>query len=70
MSAFKESPAQYERDLRSANKEWKRAKDSSAKWSHGVRAAAGVRINFRGEPITGSESQRSKMRPRGKHSEE
>lgn len=32
-----ESAPQFERDLRSANKEWKRGKDSIVKWSYGVR---------------------------------
>lgn len=31
-----ETPAQYERDLRSANKEWKRGKDANVKWSYGA----------------------------------
>lgn len=30
-------PVQSERDLRSANKEWKRGKDSSVKWSYGAK---------------------------------
>ncbi|AEO55378.1 hypothetical protein MYCTH_2299139 [Thermothelomyces thermophilus ATCC 42464] len=38
---------QYERDLRSASKEWRRTKESSVKWSQGSRPLAGVR---RGEP--------------------
>lgn len=32
-----EAPAQFERDLRSANKEWKRGKDSNAKWLYGTK---------------------------------
>lgn len=34
-----ERPTKFEpkRDLRSANKEWKRGKDSDAKWSFGAR---------------------------------
>lgn len=31
-----ESPAHFERDLRSANKEWKRGKDANVKWSYGA----------------------------------
>ncbi|KAK3353551.1 hypothetical protein B0T25DRAFT_214953 [Lasiosphaeria hispida] len=64
MAAFIESSAQFERDLRSANKEWRRSKDSSTKWSHGIRPAAGVRLSVvTSEPITGSESQQAKFRP-------
>ncbi|KAK4043349.1 hypothetical protein C8A01DRAFT_43664 [Parachaetomium inaequale] len=33
---------QYERDLRSANKEWRRGKDSAVKWSHGRRHLTGI----------------------------
>lgn len=33
-----ESAAQFERDLRSANQEWKRGKDSNVKWSFGARS--------------------------------
>lgn len=37
--AHLEGPTKFEpqRDLRSANKEWKRGKDSNAKWSFGAR---------------------------------
>lgn len=31
-----ETPAQYERDLRSGQKEWKRGKDANVKWSYGA----------------------------------
>jgi hypothetical protein len=37
---------QYERDLRSANKEWRRSKDSSAKWAHGSRYLAGIEVKY------------------------
>ncbi|KAK3292341.1 uncharacterized protein B0H64DRAFT_445280 [Chaetomium fimeti] len=36
---------QYERDLRSANKEWRRGKDSNVKWAHGSRYLAGIDRN-------------------------
>lgn len=35
-SIIESSPAQFERDLRSANKEWKRGKDANVKWSYGA----------------------------------
>jgi hypothetical protein len=35
---------QYERDLRSANREWRRGKDSAAKWAHGSRHLAGISL--------------------------
>lgn len=31
-----ETPAQFERDLRSGHKEWKRGKDANVKWSYGA----------------------------------
>lgn len=34
-SFLAETPAQYERDLRSEQHEWKRSKDASAKWTWG-----------------------------------
>ncbi|KAK3688180.1 hypothetical protein B0T22DRAFT_147520 [Podospora appendiculata] len=59
-----EAPAQYERDFRSANKEWKRTKDSSSKWAHGSRASPGVYMNMiTGEGLTGNEGQHAKSRP-------
>ncbi len=64
MATSVESSAQFERDLRSANKEWKRSKDSSAKWSHGHRPSAGVRLDlYSRQPISGSETQQAKSRP-------
>ncbi|KAL2200444.1 hypothetical protein P885DRAFT_66129 [Corynascus similis CBS 632.67] len=35
---------QYERDLRSNNKEWRRTKDSAVKWSQGSRFLAGITV--------------------------
>ncbi|KAK0629969.1 hypothetical protein B0T17DRAFT_506481 [Bombardia bombarda] len=70
MAASFES-TQFERDLRSANKEWKRTKDSSAKWSHGSRPLSGVRLNMiTGEPLNGTPSQHAKARPLPKFSDE
>ncbi|KAK3324196.1 hypothetical protein B0T19DRAFT_224727 [Cercophora scortea] len=57
-----EAPAQYERDFRSANKEWKRTKDSSSKWAHGSRHSPGVYM-ITGSGLTGSEGQHAKSRP-------
>ena len=37
---------QYERDLRSANKEWRRGKDSNVKWAHGSRYLSGISANY------------------------
>ncbi|KAK1759517.1 hypothetical protein QBC47DRAFT_109409 [Echria macrotheca] len=63
-----ESPIQFERDLRSANKEWKRTKDSAEKWSRGCDPSPGVRLDLATfEPITGSEGQQAKVRPRSKY---
>lgn len=68
MATTVESPIQYDRDLRGANKEWKRTKDSSAKWSCGSRPSGGVWT--RGEHyVTGSESQQAKSRPRKRQSD-
>lgn len=46
MASTIETPAQFERDLRSAHKGWKRGKDSREKWAHGHRPAAGVKWNY------------------------
>lgn len=35
-SIIESSPAQFERDFRSANKEWQRGKDAKVKWSYGA----------------------------------
>ena len=57
------------RDLRSANKEWKRNKDSTTKWSYGQRALAGVGVDsISGEFLTGTPAQHAKFRPVSKQS--
>jgi len=62
--------AQFDRDLRSANKEWRRTKDSTVKWSHGARHLHGVRCDIHGEPINSvPESLLSKSRPSKRPSE-
>ncbi|KAK5651540.1 hypothetical protein OQA88_11905 [Cercophora sp. LCS_1] len=63
MATTTDSP-QFDRDLRSANQEWKRGKDSSSKWSRGTVPSAGVQVNGMGMPVTGSESQQLHVRPR------
>ncbi|EJT74959.1 hypothetical protein GGTG_08797 [Gaeumannomyces tritici R3-111a-1] len=71
MAAMIETPAQFERDLRSAHKGWKRGKDSRAKWAHGHRPAAGVKWNH----FTGGAADEtpevllSKSRPDKKYSD-
>lgn len=60
--------SQYERDLRSARKEWKRTKDSSVKWSYGHRHLAGIPVNFMGE-ATKPAGAPDKFRPGKKDSE-
>lgn len=53
------------RDLRSASQDPKRAKERNAKWARGSRPSAGCKYNV-WEPeviLTGSESQRAKVRP-------
>lgn len=58
-TATPETPAQYERDLRSANHEWKRSKDANVKWSYGSTASAcwctlpadTESENFRAQPL-------------------
>jgi len=68
MAGFFEAPALHERDLRSAKHEWKRDKTSAEKWSRGAVPSPGVRFDFAtGEPLTGSESQQAKVRPRGRY---
>jgi hypothetical protein len=64
--------SQYERDLRSARKEWKRTKDSAVKWSRGSRHLAGIRYNIQGDLVDGVAAptcQLSKFRPEKKFSE-
>jgi hypothetical protein len=63
---------QYERDIRSANQEWKRTKDSAAKWSHGSRHLAGIYVDIWGEIRNGANvpgCQLAKSRPNKKRSE-
>jgi len=70
MAASVESTAQYERDLRSAKQEWKRGKNLSEKWSRGQWPSPGVRVDMiTGEPLTGTEGQHAKVRPRSRHCE-
>jgi hypothetical protein len=45
MATSLDSSVQYERDLRSSHKEWKRTKDSSTKWASGTRDLPGVKKN-------------------------
>ncbi|KAK4236369.1 hypothetical protein C8A03DRAFT_16983 [Achaetomium macrosporum] len=62
--------SQYERDLRSARKEWKRSKDSAVKWSRGSRHLAGIRCNIQGDLIDGATAPDCrKFRPEKKFSE-
>lgn len=61
---------QFDRDLRSANKEWRRTKDSNVKWSHGARYLHGVRRDSYGEPLSSvPASQLAKERPSKRPSE-
>lgn len=63
---------QYERDLRSANKEWKRTKDSSVKWSHGSRHLHGIKSHDSGGFENGAnapECMFTKSRPNKRPSE-
>jgi hypothetical protein len=61
---------QYERDLRSAKKEWKRTKDSSVKWHHGRRPLPGVRFPAYSFEITAPDSHLpTKSRPEKKPSD-
>lgn len=64
MATAFDTPAQYERDLRSINKEWKRGKDYNTKWSNGTRPLPNVRYDL----LDLDEGQ--KVRPRRKASEE
>jgi hypothetical protein len=71
MTTLFETPMQSERDLRSAHKERKRSKDSTAKWTFGARPSGGCHLNLTTyETEGGSEAQRSKMRPMGKYSDD
>lgn len=46
MATSLDSSVQYERDLRSSHKEWKRTKDSSTKWASGARDLPGVKKSW------------------------
>ena len=60
-----ETPAQYERDFRSANKEWKRDKDASTKWALGRDPMPGVKLDWNGEVFNNAtEAQLAHYRPR------
>ena len=61
--------AHFERDLRSANKEWKRTKDSTTKWSHGSRHLYGIRKSVYGEVIDEDLERSTKSRPEKRPSE-
>ncbi|KAH7626317.1 hypothetical protein B0T09DRAFT_387253 [Sordaria sp. MPI-SDFR-AT-0083] len=68
MATSLDSSVQYERDLRSSHKEWKRSKDSSTKWASGTRDLPGVKKdwNMAGELLTtsnGHPNQMTKSRP-------
>ncbi len=62
---------QFERDLRSARKEWKRSKDSAVKWSQGSRHLAGVWVNSNGDVHDDvPEQMLAKFRPEKRPSEQ
>ncbi|KAK3488106.1 uncharacterized protein B0T23DRAFT_222203 [Neurospora hispaniola] len=65
MATSLESSVQYERDLRSSHKEWKRSKDSSTKWASGTRELPGVKKNWMTGELLGSghPNQLIKSRP-------
>ena len=59
-----EAPSQYERDLRAANQEWKRKKDSASKWQYGEGPASGCRWDLlTNGPSGGTDGQQRKVRP-------
>lgn len=63
-----ESPAQYERDLRSGQQEWKRGKDANVKWSYG--ATSPKQVPFWSPPAVDMEEDPGfKARPLGKPSD-
>ncbi|PSS02255.1 hypothetical protein BD289DRAFT_255575 [Coniella lustricola] len=66
-ASFTESPAQFERDLRSANKEWKRGKDANAKWSYG---STSPNTWWASTVDADNDTSFSKARPLGKPSED
>jgi len=68
MAASFETSFQHERDLRGANMDFKRSKDSSVKWSYGQRFGAGVLCdNDTMLPLNGGNSD--KIRPWKKRSD-
>ncbi|KAL2159881.1 hypothetical protein VTH06DRAFT_2014 [Thermothelomyces fergusii] len=54
---------QYERDLRSASKEWRRAKESSVKWARGSRPLAGRPWVYPEDAAVAPEQMCAKRRP-------
>lgn len=69
MAAFYEAPAPHERDLRSANHEWKRGKNSAEKWSRGAVITHGAFDSVTLQPIISTDCPPAKPRPRGKYCE-
>lgn len=61
--------AESHRDLRSTSKSYKRDKDSSSKWSMGLRPGGGCRTNLNGEQTSGTPEQFAKVRPQKRWSE-
>ncbi|CAN8103081.1 unnamed protein product [Discula destructiva] len=64
-----ESPAQYERDLRSEHHEWKRTKDANAKWLFGTTVPGAYQPGSRLWWQEGAGDVDVKPRPKGKPSE-
>ncbi|KAK4134404.1 hypothetical protein BT67DRAFT_434459 [Trichocladium antarcticum] len=62
---------QYERDFRSARKEWKRSKDSTIKWHHGRRPLPGIHFPTHDLDMTSPDSSHlaAKSRPGKKPSD-
>jgi hypothetical protein len=59
-----DTSTQYERDLRSAGKAYKREKKAHAKWAHGTRPMPGITANLvTGEVTGGNAAARTKTRP-------
>lgn len=55
----------YERDMRSANKEWRRGKDHATKWAFGARPLYGRRTDLVTiDTVDDGGCQRTKVRPR------
>lgn len=67
MASFTTVPIQFERDLRSAHKDYKRQKDASSKWAFGSRPISGCQVDwFTGEAYDGRGVKSTKCRPRHK----